>query len=392
VAILSEIHAVWPEGADILHIHNPTLGKNSRFLEVIRVLGETDTPLLLQIHDFAEDGRPENYRQEARWLRNCHYAVINGRDRRLLLQAGLLPEGLHLLPNAVRPLPRPIPASNRDLVLYPVRAIRRKNLGEAVLLSRFLKTGLDLGITLESTGDLDRKSYDYWRSFVRSRGCRVGFGMGTNRNLVGLLGRTRLVVTTSIKEGFGFSFLEPWTASLGLRGRLLPDICADFIDRGLDLSCLYEALWVPVALFDFDLFRKRWMRCYRGRLAAYGMKPEEDADPDCLLQDNCVDFGMLDEDLQGQVIDRTMGGGREAQILLDRNPFLRNISDFEDENTIARNGLVVSEEYSVRRSGDRLERAYEGVQSRQVLHRIDTRVLLRYFNRPSRYHLLLCGG
>ena len=46
----------------VLHAHNHALGKNVAFLSVIRQLTEQGWRWLLQIHDFAEDFRPDNYR------------------------------------------------------------------------------------------------------------------------------------------------------------------------------------------------------------------------------------------------------------------------------------------------------------------------------------------
>jgi hypothetical protein len=46
----------------------------------------------------------------------------------------------------------------------------------------------------------------------------------------------RTVLTTSLKEGFGFSFLEPWTAGIPVAGRRLEAVCLDFEDEGVALS------------------------------------------------------------------------------------------------------------------------------------------------------------
>ena len=47
---------------DVWHIHNHALGKNLVLSEVVYLLAQEGRHLLLQPHDFAEDGRPENYR------------------------------------------------------------------------------------------------------------------------------------------------------------------------------------------------------------------------------------------------------------------------------------------------------------------------------------------
>jgi len=125
-AIIKAIYDVWPNGCDVIHIHNPTLAKNRNFLKVVKILQQKGFKLLLQIHDFSEDGRPLSYFSE-NYPEDCHYCVINSRDYRVLTHAGLVDQGLHLLPNMVNPINFKIPeCSIQNYVLYPVRAIRRK--------------------------------------------------------------------------------------------------------------------------------------------------------------------------------------------------------------------------------------------------------------------------
>ena len=77
---------------DLWHVHNHSLGKNLALPGALQALGDAGQRLLLQLHDFAEDGRPLNYR---------HYAVLNGRDLKLLGAAGIPPARLHALANPV---------------------------------------------------------------------------------------------------------------------------------------------------------------------------------------------------------------------------------------------------------------------------------------------------
>ena len=126
--ILQAINRVWPgRQPDLIHVHNPTLAKNRCLQAVLKRLQQADLPLLCQVHDFAEDGRPEVFFEEP-YIADCHYAVVNGRDRRILIGCGLLEKGVHHLPNAIRPLKwyDEAPAPDSGHVLYPVRAIRRK--------------------------------------------------------------------------------------------------------------------------------------------------------------------------------------------------------------------------------------------------------------------------
>ena len=53
---------------DLWHIHNHALGKNAALPRLAAGLARSGVPLLLHIHDFAEDGRPDNYQRLRRAL------------------------------------------------------------------------------------------------------------------------------------------------------------------------------------------------------------------------------------------------------------------------------------------------------------------------------------
>jgi len=399
--VMDVVRCVWINGADIFHVHNPTLGKNADFVSMLKALQSMKAVLLLQIHDFAEDGRPQNYRDED-YPENCHYAVLNSRDYKILRQCGLREEGLHLLPNAVRPLPaQKSPKnisqqniSNGDTVLYPVRAIRRKNIGEAVLISLFLPPGKRIGITLEPTGTIDRESYEGWRCFVEMHGLKVSFRLGLGTNFNKLLARTSSMLTTSIKEGFGFSFLEPWTTKKMLYGRLLPDTCSDFIKNNIDLTHLYTRLAVNTALFDVDDFQKKWNICYAGKMKQYGLPFERKSVErafNTLFSNDTVDFGYLNENHQKQVIRSILEKPDDRKNVLDLNPFLSDIDVLSGQRgRIEANRLAVERQYSLERNRERLLHIYNRVTHVTVDHKIDRLRLLAAFNTTGKSQLLLC--
>ena len=217
---------------DIIHVHNPLLAKNIHFLRMLKTLQKKGCRLFLQIHDFAEDGRPSAYYRDESYIANCHYGVINSRDYSVLNQSGLTPEGLHLLPNTVTPI-HVSSAKRQQLnrILYPVRAIRRKNIGEAILLSLFFENHT-LSITLPPNSPSDMIIYNGWKRFVSKNNLHVEFEAGLKNDFNVLVSSSDFFLTTSIMEGFGFSFLEPWTASKMLWGRAIPEICNDFINNG----------------------------------------------------------------------------------------------------------------------------------------------------------------
>jgi hypothetical protein len=398
-SISAAARMAWRDEPCVFHVHNPTLGKNRALAGALKILHERSERLLLHIHDFAEDGRPDLYSTEE-YPSDCHYAVINRRDYGILRRAGLGEGGLHYLPDAVRPLEAPGPRGNsgasgpgRGLVLYPVRAIRRKNIGEAVLLSLFIPEGQTVGVTLEPTGALDRRSCGDWKDFVRDEGLPVLFGLGNERGLDAVLGETTSMITTSVKEGFGLTYLEPWTARRMLFGRKL-DICSDFTDRGLRLDHLYGCLRIPFDLFSLDAFERKWRKCYAERLERYGMAGDEERVEDFfhdLNEEGCVDFGCLSEDLQRDVLRRLAREAKSRSKLVERNPFLSGMFAPSDAGSIVEtNRRIVLREFSSENTGIRLREVYETVLRRQVRHKIDKREVVRAFNSPIHNNLLLC--
>ena len=390
--VMDRVRSFWGSDADLFHVHNPTLGKNRDFIGVLKELQRRGGRLLLQIHDFSEDGRPGNYSGET-YPENCHYAAINSRDHDVLKQAGLNEEGLHLIPNAVRPLSVSTNAAEQSLILYPVRAIRRKNIGEALLLSLFIAEERRIAITLEPTGALDVTSYEAWISFAEREGLPVLFGVGKEEPFEQLLAKARCILTTSIKEGFGLAFLESWMGNRPLVGRLLPDICADFIQRGLRLNHLYTGLFVPLKLIDYNDFCSKWERCYRQRLERYGLETDDQAVQHYLkdIQNRgSVDFGELSEDQQMHVIRSVKSSPQGRKALMDENPFLHEGCGSGDwDDLVAYNRGVVSREYSANRNRERLLRIYEKVDSVTPRQRIQGDKLLHLFNSPEASRLLL---
>ena len=62
----------------------------------------------------------------------------------------------------------------------------------------------------------------------------VAFAVGVDTHFSALVHAAPFLITTSITEGFGFSFLEPWTAGRSIWGRRLKEICTDFAAHGID--------------------------------------------------------------------------------------------------------------------------------------------------------------
>jgi hypothetical protein len=332
--------------------------------------------------------------------------------------SGLEETGLHYLPDAVRPIegserrgsavqgaaahagagvvsaPRFAAGGGKSLVLYAARAIRRKNIGEAILLSLFLPAGQRLGVTLDPTGALDRRSCSDWKDFVRDEGLSFLFGLGGAEGIGALMDVTSAMVTTSVKEGFGLAYLEPWTARKMLFGRMLEDVCRDFIERGLSIGHLYSRIRVPQDMIDMGSFEKKWRNCYAEKLARYGVVPEKNQVEEflnALYGAGFVDFGRLSEDLQRYVIRKAARDPQSRLELLNQNPFLDGMFSIAGAGDIVEaNRKTVLNEFSLEKTSAMLLEVYETVLSGQVTQRIDKGAVVSAFNTPGNNHLLLC--
>ena len=395
-AVVNAIFDHWPDGCDVLHVHNPTLAKNKNFLKILKSLQTRGIKLFLQIHDFAEDGRPNAYFHDETYPENCHYGVINSRDYDILIKCGLDPDGLHRIFNTITPLPWRHKPARADYILYPVRAIRRKNIGEAILLSLFLPGGESLHITLPPNSPMDWKSYNDWKRFVRSHRLPVVFEVGVQHDFRDLIGQARFLITTSVTEGFGFTFLEPWTAGKVLWGRKLPEICRDFENAGVNLDHLYSSVLIPLAWIDPKAFCARWQTAFQTTCNRFDMAPPDtkiNQFLDGIISGGRIDFGFLDEPFQQQVLSRVIRDNLARRKLIRLNPFLAEPGNVKNPiELIRKNRRVVLDTYSESAYTENLLAVYRKIIKKPVSQQIDRPLLLRCFLQPDRFNLLKWGA
>jgi glycosyltransferase involved in cell wall biosynthesis len=384
----------------ILHCHNHSVGKNASLPGALVRLAQGGYRLLLQVHDFAEDFRPDNYRHLADALGanepdrlaellypqgpGIHYAVLTHRDRAVLSAAGVAGDRLHLVPNPVaefddlpaaeeaRPAVRQslgLPPDAR-LVVYPVRGIRRKNLGEMLLLSALRMRDTTFAVTLAPLNPVERKSFDRWQALGNELGlpCRYDTGGASGISYHHVLAAADALVSTSVAEGFGMVFLESWLAAQPLVGRNLPAITADFVDQGIQLPWQYDELGVPQHWLDGHVLRAQWLETYRSVCRAYRVAPAADDElsrrMDALLARATVDFAALPYTMQTAVICRVWSDPGAAAELLEANVRLSAIRDVESasaSNVILANARSIRQHYSLQAIGQRLVSVYQAL-------------------------------
>jgi hypothetical protein len=395
-SIIKAIHSKWKGGCDILHVHNPLLAKNKIFLKILHELRKREIRFFLQIHDFAEDGRPLSYFDEDEYVPDCHYGVINSRDYNILLKAGLKKEGLHKIFNIVKPfeLKKKVAKPGR-FALYPIRAIRRKNIGEAILLSLFFKNHWALFITQPPNSPIDIISYKGWKSFAKENSLDVVFEAGLKYDFEKLVLAARFLITTSITEGFGFSFLEPWTAKKILCGRKLPDICYDFEQNGIKLDHLYTKLLVPVKWIDKKDLYERWRSSVLKACSLFNYKIDNkniEKGFSAITKNNNIDFGLLNESFQKQIIACVLSDKKNANRLCSLNPYLSHIGEIKNQEDLIQNNMkAVLSNYNNRIYKKKLFEIYSKVCKNSVRQRIDKKILLSEFLNLHKFSLLKWG-
>lgn len=378
---------------DVWHIHNHSLGKNPALTQEVNTLAEAGQKILLQIHDFAEDGRPANYSNLGNLkerlypvAEHIHYACLNNRDFDFLKTAGIPEENLHLLPNAVSPLPatQSLKPNAQSLFVYPCRAIRRKNIGELLLWSAAMPEA-SFAVTLAPKNPEVKPIYDAWVAFAKELGLHVEFDAGANTPFEEIMAKADALITVSIAEGFGLAFLEPWLAGKPLVGRNLPEITADFEQHGLDLSTLYDRLAVPLTSNDWNIgpqFFQTLETKMSAACEAYGREWSagrfEEART-ALVQDGTVDFGILDEELQRTII---------RAVKKDPSIFGGGLGD--SSAMVANNRSVVEEAYSPAAYGEHLLSIYTQLLNARPgsVRYADGQKLLDEFMNPARFNLL----
>jgi hypothetical protein len=389
--IIAAMKAHWGGPADILHVHNPMIRKNAALLSALEILRKRGLRLLLQNHDLSEDFRPDVYVGDEEYPENCHYSVINKRDYSFLHRAGLKTEGLHLLPNEVRPI-NVSQGLERKRYLYPVRAIRRKNIGEALLLSLFIPAGRTVAITLPPISEKEIPVYRRWVDFAREMELPVEFDVGLQESLSDTYGSALGIITTSVKEGFGFSFLEPWTAGRAVIGRRIHYVCRDFENADVRFKTFYSSLDIPRVYISTSILRKKMEETMTSIYRSFGQEPPRyvlSMIGEELLSRDTVDFGRLDEATQAGIIQVVNFNRTVYRDMADANPFLAGLADWQaDEELIEENCRTVLANYGREQISKMLKGIYKSVIHNQVVHKISKNILLELYLDPLRLSLI----
>ncbi|WP_457571879.1 hypothetical protein [Desulfovulcanus sp.] len=399
---------------DVWHVHNHCLGKNLLLPLALHKLAQKGAKLLLHIHDFAEDGRPANYQLMLQKIADgdrgklssllypsashVHYALLNDRDLNFLALSGADRARLHLLPNPVSfEISDNVEVKEADweflqdkkLWLYPTRAIRRKNIGEFLLWASLAEEENVFATTRGPQNPAARGQFEKWQSVANKLNLQVHFELAQQYDFTSLMQKAFCLLTTSISEGFGLAFLEPWLINRPLFGRDIPEITSDFKNQGLQLPWLYNRLEVPVEWLGLDVIERKAAEGLQKSFHAYGREPTaEDVERvlSAWISDEKIDFACLDEELQEVVLEQIIADPAKTKFLSPHS-----LPSFQDvQNLISTHQKILKEKYSLTHYGEQLEAIYHQVAASHVsrLSCLNGEKLLDLFLAPERLMLL----
>lgn len=292
--------------------HNLGVGRNMLLTrELAAACAGRDLPLVSQHHDWWFDNRwarwPEMRRLGFRTLaaparavfpeaNRVIHAAINQADASVLAQH-FGPRALWL-PNLTEPAPRPsapqVRAARRWLRtrlaqddapvwLLPCRTLRRKNIAEALLLTRWLRPEAWLVVTGAVSSAEELPYFDALEKAAHHHLWRLRLGVlagdeTRQPSVAELLAASEAVLFTSIQEGFGLPYLEAAAAQRPLLARRLPNVAPDLARFGFRFPQAYDEILIAPALFDgkaehirqqkrFSAWRTTLPACARAQLA-----------------------------------------------------------------------------------------------------------------------------
>ncbi len=256
----------------ILHVHNINLGKNPIVTLAVNALLNEGYSVVNHAHDFAED-RPVNmaYLQKiietefGKSLNSIMYpasdkyiiGVLNRFDYDRVINIGVNIRRVFLFPNPVYvPLNEaPHKPTNRNkiisefdiapdktIITYPVRIIKRKNIGELILLSA-LYSNIQVLVTLPPRNPVEIELYKKWKEFCNKNNIAIIFEAGERVNFIDIISGSDYCITTSIQEGFGMAYLEPWIIGTPVIGRDIEYITTDLKTEGVQFPFLYNGIY-----------------------------------------------------------------------------------------------------------------------------------------------------
>lgn len=287
---LAELLGSTPSGETVVWAHNLGLARNPYLTEALpRLCAALRIRVVAHHHDWWFDQRWARWRE----MRGCgvrtlakaarilfesggwaRHAAINQADARQLSRLG---RGQSLwLPNMIRrgatPTEREVGEArawmserlgdDRPVWLLPCRFLRRKNVAEALLLTRWLRPEAWLVTTGGPSSAEEQPNFHRLREAALAMGWRVRLGLLAESGEAGpsvaaLQSASEALLLTSVQEGFGLPYLEAAVAGRPLICRELPNVAPDLRRFGFRFPQEYREVRIDPGLFDVAAERER---------------------------------------------------------------------------------------------------------------------------------------
>jgi hypothetical protein len=326
--------------------HNISLGKNcaasAAFTQVAREFGSDEVRFFAVLHDFAEEGRSDmlelisNVQEWRSTIYEDLYCsgapvtfVVPGKQsfdilKKLQFPVILLPNSVHrdhtnvdlkivsqqLFHTAKKQ--NPYFDSSRPLWYYPSRIIQRKNILEAVLLSRLFDTALILGP--ESISPRDKKLVHALHEIILK--CKLNIFIDPSQcdcfrecncsPVPSLYELCDCAVSTSVAEGFGYGLFEPFFYNKPLLGRK-PEGFLYPCDASI--KNLYRMLPIPADLINKEVLIGTYYK-------KFGKTEIVDKKTTFFDETNLIDFADLDILIQKNCIERFINDNKFRKLWL----------------------------------------------------------------------------
>ncbi|MEA2012334.1 MAG: hypothetical protein U9O87_04510, partial [Verrucomicrobiota bacterium] len=306
------------------------------------------------------------------------YAVLTSRDQKILEQSGINKNNLFLLSNPVE-VTTFKDTNQRDesscskirkrlglkddlpIMLYPVRAIRRKNIGEILLLSALFSGKAYWIITREPKNPLEKPIYEKWVKYAKREHLSVVFNADEKVDFAELYETAFKVVVTSVTEGFGLAFLEPWIRGKAVTGRNIPDITSDFKNEGIKLDSLYSVLSIPVSsLSNLSRLETEYSVFLQDIYASYAIEIANGTIKEFLqkkLKEKTIDFADLDILEQQYIISEIKRSPELRETIIKENN-LKMILKNPCKKTIEYNKKRIKAVFNLKNYGKKLNKIY----------------------------------
>jgi len=265
--------------ADSVIIENPVVGMFPKVTLAFKNFVEKnpDKDIIYRIHDFVDD-RPHLFEKFLEIFpdvnsiyprtNNITFITLTESDKKRLEEKGF--SNVCVLPNSVIVADlvsdkekagelrkflekEKMVLPGEKILFYPVRLEKRKNVEEALLATKILNNSGEnyrLIVTLPFLEDYKDSLKTLAEEFnipcsLGEAGEFIGFD-GEGFTTAEMFAISDLAITTSVREGFGFAYVEPWISETPLIGRKIPEVTLDFERNGVNLSHLYGNSALPV--------------------------------------------------------------------------------------------------------------------------------------------------